>query len=167
MPRLTRITGAVAALAATAALLPSAASAATPARCTVPQLAGSLRAGSPGAGQRFATLRLRNKSSRACSLFGYPGGQLLARGGSNIPTTIVRDRSRTPRTVVLRPGAAAKTLLHWGAIAGTGDRQSGRCQPNPARFEVTPPNATNHLVLRWSFGSVCQKGRIVVQPMSL
>lgn len=162
--------GAVAALAATAVALPATAttaSAATPARCTVPQLAGSLRAGSPGAGQRFATLRLRNRSSRACSLFGYPGGQLLARGGAEIPTEIVRDRSRTPRTVVLRPGASARTLLQWGAVAGTGDRQSGRCQPNPARFEVTPPNATNHLVLRWSFGSVCERGRILVRPMSL
>ncbi|MDO8184107.1 DUF4232 domain-containing protein [Conexibacter sp. JD483] len=152
---------------ATVALIPSAASAATPARCTVPQLAGSLKAGSPGAGQRYATLRLRNKSSRACSLFGYPGGQLLAKSGADIPTNIVRDRSRTPRTIVLRPGASAKTLLHWGAVAGTGDSQSGRCQPNPARFEVTPPNATNHLVLRWSLGPVCEKGRIVVQPMSL
>ena len=149
------------------ALLPTAASAATPPRCTVPQLAGSLRAGSPGAGQRFATLRLRNRSPRACSLFGYPGGQLLSRSGAEIPTDIVRDRSRTPRTVVLRPGAAAKTLLHWGAVAGSGDRQRGRCQPNPARFEVTPPNATNHLVLRWTFGPVCERGRIVVRPMSL
>ncbi len=79
----------------------------------------------------------------------------------------MRDRSRTPRTVTLKPGAAASTLLQWGAVAGSGDAQRGRCQPNPARFEVTPPNATNHLVLRWRLGSVCEQGRILVRPMSL
>ncbi len=80
-------------------------------------------------------------------------------------------RDRNPHAAHRRAEAGrvlARTTLQWGAVAGSGDAQRGRCQPNPAnRFEVTPPNATNHLVLRWSFGSVCQEGRIVVRPMSL
>lgn len=166
MPVLRTAAALLAASTCLALLSPTVASAATPARCAVPQLSGSLKAGSPGAGQRFATLTLKNRSSKRCSLFGYPGGQLLSASGADIPTNVVRDHSRTPKTVVLNPGRSASTLLQWGAIAGSGDAQRGRCQPNPARIEVTPPNATNHLVLRWTFGSVCQRGRIVVRPMS-
>jgi hypothetical protein len=145
------------------ALPPSAASAATP-RCTVAKLSAELRRPSAGAGQRFLTLELTNASRRACSLFGYPGMLLLGKRNQPLPTNVVRQRARV-RTVVLAPGERATTQLRWGAIPGPGEPATGRCEPAPARVEITPPNATAHFVLPWRYGPVCEHGEITVRPM--
>ena len=167
MPRPTRrflLALTVASLAALAAV-PAAAPARTASRCTVPMLLGKLRRPSAGAGQRYARLLLTNVTRRTCSLGGFIGAQLLDARNDSLPTRVVRDTRRRARTVTLAPGQSATTVLHWGAVAGTGDRQTGTCQPAPARIEITPPNATRHLVLPWRNGPVCQRGRIVVTPL--
>lgn len=179
MPRLQphhprRAGRAAAVLAATAAVavcltsfaVPAANAASTP-RCTVPQLRGSFADVSAGAGSRFATLVLRNASRRSCTMFGYPGALLLARNGRALPTNVVRDRSVRPRTIVVRPGRRATSQWRWGAIPGTGEPTRGRCEPLPARIEVTPPDDIGHLVLPWRFGPVCEHGAITVRPMRL
>lgn len=153
---------------ALAAALPAAAPAASaraPPRCTVSHLLGELTRPQAGAGQRSVTLVLTNATRRTCSLGGYPGGLLLGARNHPLPTNVVR-KPASPRTIVLAPGKSATSTLQWGAIAGTGDRQTGRCQPTPARIEITPPNATGHLVLPWRLGPVCERGRIVVTPMT-
>jgi len=156
---------ATACLAAVPAVAVTAAQAAVP-RCTVPQLRGALKNLQAGAGNRFGTLVLRNVSSRPCRLFGYPGALLRSRSGRAIPTDVVRDRSVRPVTVVLRAdGGRAVSQWRWGAIPGRGEPTRGRCEPRPARIEVTPPNATRQLVLPWRSGPVCQHGRIEVRPM--
>ncbi|ADB53817.1 DUF4232 domain-containing protein [Conexibacter woesei] len=147
------------------ALLPGSAVAATP-RCAVDQLDGAFKNASAGAGSRTATLVLTNTSRSRCSLFGYPGAQLLNARNRDLPTNIVRDRSRSPKTVVLAPGGRAVSQWRWGAIAGSGEPQNRACEPNPARIEVTPPNATRFLVLPWKMGPVCEKGEITVRPMA-
>ena len=134
-------------------------------RCHTEDLAGSFKAGSPGAGQRFATLYLRNASGHTCHVFGYVGGQLKSGGGANIATNILRDHTVTPHTITLKPGKRAKALFHWAAIPGTGEPQTGNCEPRPAEIRVTPPDETTQLVLRWRFGSVCQHGAIDVRPL--
>jgi uncharacterized protein DUF4232 len=167
MPRPTRrllLALAVAGLSALTAV-PAAAPARTVTRCTVPMLLGKLRRPSAGAGQRYARLLLTNVTRRTCSLGGYIGAQLLDARNDPLPTRVVRDTSRGAHTVTLAPGKSATTVLHWSAVAGSGDRQTGTCQPTPARIEVTPPNATRHLVLRWRGGPVCERGRIVVTPL--
>jgi Protein of unknown function (DUF4232) len=166
MPRPTRrllLALVVASLAALTAV-PAAAPARTAPRCTVPMLLGKLRRPSAGAGQRYARLLLTNATRHTCSLGGYIGAQLLDARNHPLPTRVVRDRSRSAHTFTLAPGQSATTVLHWGAVAGSGDRQTGTCQPTPARIEVTPPNATRHLVLPWRGGPVCERGRIVVTP---
>jgi Protein of unknown function (DUF4232) len=144
-----------------------AATAAAPTRCTVPQLRGSLTNFSAGAGQRYATLVLRNASRRSCTMFGYPGALLLASNGRALPTNVVRDRSVRPRTIVVRPGGRATSQWHWSVIPGVGEQHPGRCEPPPARVEVTPPNDFSHLVLPWRSGPVCEHGTITVRPMRL
>ncbi len=128
-------------------------------------LLAELRAPGAGAGQRYAKLLLTNVTRRSCSLRGYPGGQLLGARNRALPTNVVRDSGRV-RTVVLRPGQSAKTTLHWSVIPGTGDRTHGECQPTPARIEITPPNARQHLVRPWRNGPVCERGTIDVKPMT-
>lgn len=144
-----------------------AATAAAPTRCTVPQLRGSFTGFTAGAGQRFATLVLRNASRRSCAMFGYPGALLLARNGKALPTNVVRDRTVRPRTIVVRPGRRATSQWHWTVIPGVGEQTGGLCEPRPARIEVTPPNDVRHLVLPWRSGPVCEHGRITVRPMRL
>ena len=157
----------LAALATTVtAALPAQAPAARAPRCTVSTLLGELTRPQAGAGQRFVTLVLTNVTRRSCSLGGYPGGLLLGARNNALPTNVVRLADVPVRTVVLAPGKSAVSTLQWGAIAGTGDRQTGTCQPTPARIEITPPNAAQHLVLPWRLGPVCERGRIVVTPMT-
>ncbi|MDX6648008.1 MAG: hypothetical protein QOK40_3735 [Miltoncostaeaceae bacterium] len=153
------------ALALAPAALAPAAQAAPPAFCTTGDLAVALRAGSPGAGQRYATVTLVNRSGASCRTRGYVGLGLLGRGGRALPTNAVRDRSRPARTLLLRPGQRAAADLHWGAVAGPGEPQSRPCEPSPARLQVTPPDARTQLVAPWRFGPVCLHGRIDVRPL--
>jgi Protein of unknown function (DUF4232) len=134
------------------------------AACHTRDLSAHLRPGSPGAGQRYATLRLANRSSTACTLTGFAGAQLLRGDGRPLPTRIVRDRSRPPRTVTLQPGEHASARWHWGAVPGAGEPTDGPCQPTARRILITPPDETRPLRLRWRLGKVCRHGRIEERP---
>ncbi|MDO8209961.1 DUF4232 domain-containing protein [Conexibacter sp. CPCC 206217] len=176
MPRLTllplrrgrRAASLLAAAATTAACLTAvaapSATAATP-RCTTAKLLGEFKKPSAGAGSRFVNLVLTNHTRKSCSVFNYPGAQLLGKTNAELPTQIVRDRSRTPKTVVLKPGESAESAWRWGAIAGRGEPTKGPCEITPARIEITPPNDFQHLVLPWRMGPVCERGTITVRPM--
>jgi Protein of unknown function (DUF4232) len=141
------------------------ASAASVPRCGVSSLLGELRNPTAGLGSRFVTLVLTNVTRHRCSLAGYPGLRLLGPVNLPIATHVVRDHSVAPHTVVLNPGASARSTLRFGAIPGPGEPQSGACEPKPARVQVTPPHATGHLVLPWRLGSVCEHGTIDVRPV--
>jgi hypothetical protein len=139
---------------------------AAPERCHTNELRASLHAGSPGAGQRYAILRLTNRGPGRCTIFGYAGAQLLRSDGRRVPTRVVRDRSRTPSLVTLRPGQHAAAGWHWGAIPGAGDSADGPCQPLARTALITPPDETRPLRRRWRLGRVCQGGRIDERPFS-
>src|SRR4051794_16258260 len=72
----------------TALAVPAAASAATPSECTTAQLAAQLKPGSPGAGQRYATVVLTNRSATTCTERGYGGLALLGAPGQGVPTDL-------------------------------------------------------------------------------
>ena len=75
---------------------PSSAPAATP-RCHTGDLAATLRALSPGAGQRYAALVLTNSSGHACQVYGYVGMLLLDVSHQPVPTNVVRSSPPGPR----------------------------------------------------------------------
>jgi len=133
-------------------------------RCHTGGVSASLAPGSPGAGQRYALLSLRNKGSRACRVFGYAGLQLLDSHHRALSTVVVRDHSRAPRSILLRPGARTRALLHWTVIPSPSEPQQGACEPAPRYVEVTPPDEVRHLVIRWGLGPVCGHGRIDLTP---
>lgn len=135
--------------------------------CSTQQLSASFGMVGAGAGNRYVRVILTNHGAATCSMFGYVGLQLLGSGSQPVPTNVVRDGPGTPTTVSVAPGAEASGLLHWGAINGTGDSQTGPCQPNPSRVEVTPPNQVQPLTIGWSLGSVCEQGRIDASPLVL
>ena len=162
----TRHHGLAAAAAGAATLLAAAPPAhARPRRCRADDLTARLGRTDAGAGQRFATLSLRNRAASTCRTYGYVGMRLRGQDGAKLPTNVVRVRHATAREVYLQPGDRAFTRLRWGAIAGSGETTSGPCEPTPARLEVTPPDDTHQLHTAWRAGPVCQHGRIETEPL--
>ena len=120
-------------------------------------------AGSPGAGQRYATLVLRNAGRRTCTVHGYGGLGLAGSGGRALPTSQVRAGGPAA-TVTLAPGVSVSSALHWSAVPGPGEASTGPCQPDPATLRVIPPDETTSLPVAWTMGPVCSAGTIEQRP---
>lgn len=134
----------------------------SPGRCHTSMLDATLRAGHPGAGQRYADLTLVNSSGQTCRVYGFPGLQLVGADGDPLPTDVARTTTREPHAVLLAPGESATATLHWGVVP-TGDEPATEpCQPDPERLRVIPPDETDNLGLAWPFGPVCGGGHITV-----
>lgn len=129
-------------------------------RCRTSDLGASLVPGSPGAGQRYAVVVLTDTGGRTCTIDGYGGIGLVDGSGAALPTTQVRVSSPAAQQVTLRPGQAARSQLHWAAVAGSGDAQQGACQPTPAALRVIPPDETASLSVAWTQGPVCDQGTV-------
>jgi hypothetical protein len=134
-----------------------------PDRCHTGDLTASLVPGSPGAGQRYATLSLTDRGGSPCTVFGFGGLGLVGSGGESLPTRQVRVLDPAPATVALQPGGSVSAQLHWGAVAGPGDALSGNCQPVPSTLRVIPPDETEALSVPWGQGPVCEGGTIQQQ----
>jgi uncharacterized protein DUF4232 len=132
-------------------------------RCHTGELTGTLVPGSPGAGQRYATLVLANTGGRTCTVHGYGGVGLVDAAGAPLPTHQVRVASPAPTTVRLAPHESVRSQLHWSAVPGAGDATTGPCQPDPAALQVIPPDETDHLSIPWNQGPVCEGGTIQQQ----
>ncbi|MCU1667531.1 MAG: hypothetical protein JWP40_458 [Blastococcus sp.] len=129
-------------------------------RCHTSELTGRLVTGGAAAGNRYATLVLRNTGGQQCTVHGYGGLGLVDSSGRALPTRQVRAGSPAPATVLLTPGTTVSAQLHWGAVPGPGDTPSGDCQPAPATLRVIPPDETDPLSVPWNLGSVCEGGTI-------
>lgn len=116
-----------------------------------------------GAGQRYATVILTNKTHKTVRTEGYVGLQLLNSRGKDVPTHVVRDEGRTP-LITLKPGQSAYTRLHWAAVPAAGEPT--KAEKNPTRLEVTPPDSRHHLNTTWKLGEVLQKGRIDITALA-
>jgi hypothetical protein len=119
-------------------------------RCHTSQLTASFKPGQPGAGQRYATLQLTNRSQQTCTVFGYGGLQPLDAAKKQLPITLVRDPGHAPTPVRLAPGASVGRTIHWTVV------QSGESScPTPAYASIIPPDETDPLVVAWPLGDIC------------
>jgi hypothetical protein len=134
--------------------------------CGTEDLGAYLIPGSPGAGQRYATLELMNNSKHSCHTYGHVGLQLLGAHSKRVATDAVWDSTPAAHRIVLAPGAAATAQLHWTIVPGTGD-QTGPCVTAPTHIAITPPDETSQLELKWTGGNVCERGRIDVTALVL
>jgi hypothetical protein len=160
LPHLLLVGGAVVGLTASGlAAAASAGAAPVAAQCSSAGLSVDLKPGSPGAGQRYATVVLTNTSGHACTVRGYGGVALLGAPGQGVPTDLRRVSSPGPQTVSLAPGASARSLLHW-TVVPAGDEAGAACQPSATSVVVTPPDQTLAALRPWTFGPVCQHGLI-------
>ena len=140
------------------AVVPAAGAATSLPRCGTEELSAQLKPGSPGAGQRYATVVLTDISTHSCTLGGYGGLALLGGPGNGVPTDLRRVASPAPRTLTLSPGGSARSLLHWTVIQAADEPAT--CEPTGVTVVVTPPDRTTALLRPWTFGAVCQHGLI-------
>ncbi len=112
-------------------------------------------------GQRYAALGLTNKSDRSCTIYGYPGLQLLDAYGRNRPTRTHWDQSTRPTRLVVRPGQTVWALLHWTVVQAE-DEAANDCAPDPAVLRVIPPDESTQLSMAFGAGRLCQHGDISV-----
>ncbi len=135
-------------------------------RCHTGGLKVTTRSLGAAAGHHYAALEFTNTSGSTCRVYGFPGMQLLSVHGHKIATKVVRDPSATPKLVTLKAGATAWARTDWGAVPASGEPQTGSCESAAESTEVTPPDETAHRTVRWSYGPVCQRGRIVVTALA-
>jgi hypothetical protein len=122
---------------------PTTTSAAAAPACTGSDLHGSfdVQQGSAGAGQISYTLTLTNASSSPCFVSGIPDVQLIDAKGAPLPThqSAAQPGTQTAARVVLPQGGAAALDARFSPdVTGTGDSQTGRCEPVAATLRVTP-----------------------------
>ena len=112
--------------------------------CTGADLTGTFTAvpGSPGAGNIVYALRLKNTSSRSCTVTGIPGVKLLDRRGRRLPTHPfpAHPGALTAVLVTLQPGKTATATARFSPdVPGTGEPVDGtRCEPVAYRLLVRP-----------------------------
>ena len=133
--------------------------------CTGANYALSLLGTEGAAGTFEVTFGFKNTSSSTCRLMGYPGIQLVAADGSNLPTTTVRGGSESftdfaPTVVSVGPGAIAYFNMAYSDVT-TGTE--GSC-PTATGVKAIPPNTTTSLPVSGQF-VVCDNGTVTVSPV--
>ncbi len=123
-------------------------------------------AGGGAAGSRGGAFGLTNGGTVTCTLFGYPGLQLLGANGQPLPTTVIRGHYEVvdvvpEQTVALAPGARARFYFMYSDTLGGG--YPAVC-PTAASVEITLPGAHNHLLVATSIAP-CE-GHIWVSPVT-
>ncbi len=137
-------------------------------------LTGSLQIaavnGSGAAGTIEMAVTMTNQGP-SCTLYGYPGMQLLDASGSPIATIVVRGggpmfpdaaANQPPAQVTLARGAVAKFSLSYEDVP-VGTETS--C-PTSTSSEITPPNNTAFAVIPLAIAP-CNNGTIHVSPVYL
>jgi hypothetical protein len=155
---------------------PSSASAASPSpsstglpRCHTADLSPTvwIISGSAGAGHEEMGVNLKNNSGHTCTIFGYPGMMLQDQNGAGQATTVTRDHTTTPTTVVLSNGRTASAAVSFDFdMPGPGEPSTGNCEPESYSLLITPPDETSQLTAPIGGGpvTVCQHGALTVRP---
>lgn len=136
--------------------------------CLASQLSIAAAAGNGAAGTITTTMSMTNTSSTTCTLYGYPGMQLLDAQGGNIPTSVVRGgvsegppaSANPPSLVTLAPGQAGTFTMQYEDVP-VGNETS--C-PTSAKAEITPPNDTKPAVVTLAIAP-CGNGTVHVSPV--
>jgi len=129
--------------------------------CTGSELSGTFAyaPGSQGAGHIAYTLTLTNTSQTSCTIDGLPAAVLLDASGSPLPTHVTGTEGGP--LVNLVPGASAKSTARFSPdVPGSGDSQSGACQPKAYTLQVTPNGGGTVDAPVKPPTSVCERGSL-------
>ena len=130
--------------------------------CSGTQLAATfnLIPGSAGAGQIAYVLTVKNSSRSVCSLHGSPAGMLLGSNGAALPTH-VKATGGGGRRILLPPGASATAQARFSPdVPGTGDSQTGTCQPQAHTFQLSAEGGGVTEAAIKPPTSVCEQGTL-------
>jgi hypothetical protein len=124
-------------------------------------------------GHAGVVFTFQNRSAVTCTLYGFPGLQMLDAQGRPIPTRVDWGsdyivQPEKPALVTLRPGDQASFLLGYSDPAN-----ANLTCPASSQLEVTPPNETQSLVIAFQLapaepdadGLHLQCGRVTVSPV--
>jgi hypothetical protein len=113
--------------------------------CSANEVTTTLLPGSPGAGQRYASVQFTAKPDQGCSLRGTLELHL-----DGAPNVMVGNPSDTGPLVTIANGQSANMLLHWSAIDAPQQQQT------PTAITVTFPgdesSAPSSVTLPWQQG---------------
>ncbi len=139
-----------------------------PGRCRTSALSAQpfALAGGGAAGSQGGAFGFTNRGTVTCTLFGFPGMQLLGANGQPLPTTVIRGHYEVvdavpEQTVTLAPGAQARFYFMYSDTLGGG--YPAVC-PTASAVEITPPGSYNHLVVATNIAP-CE-GHIWVSPVT-
>ncbi|MFE3031916.1 DUF4232 domain-containing protein [Streptomyces canus] len=121
-------------------------------RCHTSELSASVGRNDPGAGQENFPVVLTNKSSRTCTLHGYPGTAFVDASGKQLGPDPKRSATGA-ETVKLAPGQSA-----WAGLSFANPEVSGAGTATPAALLVTPPDEEDPLKVTWKSGEVPVSG---------
>lgn len=112
-----------------------------PPACDTSALTVRLGQGNGAAGSTYLPIVFTNKSSSACSMFGYPGVSFVkAPGGAQVGSAAARASTQPPANVSLAPGAAAHATLQ---IVDAANFPLAACKITSVKtLKVFPPNNT-------------------------
>ena len=114
-------------------------------------------------GHSFRSVALRNTSGATCTVYGYVGMLMLDSAGHPLPTEVQRGGGMlgtpAPATVTLAPGATASFEVEYSDIPSG----ASPC-PTSSRVEVTPPDATGHVVVDAQLAP-CAAGRLIITAL--
>lgn len=119
-------------------------------RCHTGEFTAAFGPADAGASNRNATVVLTNKGGRTCTVLGYGGLQPLDAAGRPIPTLTLTRQPPAPTLLRVAPGGKIYKGIHWTVIPSPGEK----CAV-PVSAQVTPPDETDHITLKWAFGGVC------------
>ena len=125
---------------------------ASTARCHTSELSAAVGRNNPGAGQEHFPVVLTNRSSRTCTLHGYPGTAFVDASGKQLGPDPERTGGK-PETVKLAPGGSA-----WAGLSFSNPEISGAGTATPAALLVTPPDEEDPLKVAWKGGAVPVSG---------
>ncbi|BCJ29754.1 DUF4232 domain-containing protein [Actinocatenispora sera] len=134
-------------------------------RCRPGQLKATVRPLGAAAGTHHASIILTNTGG-SCQSSGYVGLQLVSASNGKIATSVLHDTAQRPRTVTLKAHATMYAPASWGAVASSGESQTGNCEPAPHGLQVALPGASGTAHAAWSYGPVCGHGAITVGPLA-
>jgi hypothetical protein len=134
-------------------------------RCHTNELSISQNDGQVAVGNVGVTFQLRSIAAQPCTLYGFPGLQLLDAAAQPLPTYLTWSRSGyligtvPERTLTLLPGDRVYFVLQFSDVPRPGDRCVAA-----SNLRITPPNAFTSAVGQVHGIAPCG-GRVTVSPV--
>ncbi|MDX3071002.1 DUF4232 domain-containing protein [Streptomyces sp. MI02-7b] len=126
-------------------------------RCHTADLRASIGPNDPGAGQENFPVVLTNRSSRTCTVYGFPGLAFVNGAGQQVTVDPERNTGLPKQRVTLAPGASA-----WSPMSFSNPDITGVTTVVPAAVLVTPPDERTSLRVPWNGGKVSNTGKASV-----